>query len=384
MTFVVRADSVSKNFRLHSERHRSFKDKLLRPGQGVTTDFTALTDVSFEISSGETVGILGRNGSGKSTLLKCICGVLRPTSGQVLVRGSLAGLLELGAGFQPELSGRDNVYLSASMLGMSTKSVDAIFDDIVGFAELEQFIDTPVKFYSSGMYVRLGFSVAVSVEPEILVVDEVLAVGDERFQAKCMDRIRQFQRDGRTILLVSHNADQVRTLCDRALVLDRSQLVFDGPSPDGVRVFRERLMGASLVIGDDASRRAVATIDAVTTASGRFAATTGEPWEMSVAVTANEPIEGHFVMELHNERGELMVRSDWEVAPVSLSPGSHIIHVDSPSMSLLDGAYQVSVGIVSDFGSQALVWREQAAVLEVTYRGRGAGIIQLAPRVRVS
>ena len=384
MTFVVRADSVSKNFRLHSERHRSFKDKLLRPGQGVTTDFTALADVSFEISSGETVGILGRNGSGKSTLLKCICGVLRPTSGQVLVRGSLAGLLELGAGFQPELSGRDNVYLSASMLGMSTKSVDAIFDDIVGFAELEQFIDTPVKFYSSGMYVRLGFSVAVSVEPEILVVDEVLAVGDERFQAKCMDRIRQFQRDGRTILLVSHNADQVRALCDRTLVLDRSQLVFDGPSPDGVRVFRERLMGASPVIGGDASRRAAATIDAVTTASGRFAATTGEPWEMSVAVTANEPIEGHFVMELHNERGELMVRSDWEVAPVSLSPGSHVIHVDSPSMSLLDGAYQVSVGIVSDFGSQALVWREQAAVLEVTYRGRGAGIIQLAPRVRVS
>jgi ABC-2 type transport system ATP-binding protein len=383
MTFVVRADSVSKNFRLYSERHRSFKDKLLRPGQGVTTDFTALSDVSFEISSGETVGILGRNGSGKSTLLKCICGVLRPTSGQVLVRGSLAGLLELGAGFQPELSGRDNVYLSASMLGMSTKSVDAIFDDIVGFAELEQFIDTPVKFYSSGMYVRLGFSVAVSVEPEILVVDEVLAVGDERFQAKCMDRIRQFQRDGRTILLVSHNADQVRTLCDRTLVLDRSQLAFDGPAADGVRVFRERLMGTSPVAGAAATRSA-GTIDAVSMPSGRFVATTGEKWEMSVAVTANEPIEGHFVMELHDERGELMVRSDWEVAPVSLSPGSHVIHVDSPSMSLLDGAYQVSVGIVSDFGSQALVWREQAAVLEVTYRGRGAGIIQLAPRVRVS
>ena len=384
MTFVVRAEKVSKNFRLHSERHRSFKDKLLRPGQGVATDFTALTDVSFEIASGETVGILGRNGSGKSTLLKCICGVLRPTSGQVLVRGTLAGLLELGAGFQPELSGRDNVYLSASMLGMSTKSVDAIFDEIVGFAELEQFIDTPVKFYSSGMYVRLGFSVAVSVEPEILVVDEVLAVGDERFQAKCMDRIRQFQRDGRTILLVSHNADQVRTLCDRTLVLDRSQLAFDGPAADGVRVFRERLMGTTSVVGDDGPPRSAGTIDAVSTPSGRFVATTGEKWEMSVAVTAHLAIEGHFVMELHNDRGELMVRSDWEVAPVSLSPGAHVIHVDAPSMSLLDGAYQVSVGIVSDLGSQAVIWREQAAVLEVTYRGRGSGLIQLAPRVRVS
>jgi hypothetical protein len=167
-------------------------------------------------------------------------------------------------------------------------------------------------------------------------------------------------------------------------VLDRSQLAFDGPAADGVRVFRERLMGASPVLGDESEYRSVGTIDAVSMPSGRFVATTGEKWEMLVAVTAHQAIDGHFVMELHNERGELIVRSDWEVAPVSLSPGSHVIHVDSPSMSLLDGAYQVSVGIVSDFGSQALVWREQAAVLEVTYRGRGAGLIQLAPRVRVS
>ena len=174
-------------------------------GASTTEDFWALNGVSLTVSEGETVGILGRNGSGKSTLLKCICGVLQPTSGEVAVRGKLAGLLELGAGFQQDLTGRENIYLNGSLLGMSKREVDKVFDAIVDFSELEEFIDGPVKFYSSGMYVRLGFAVAVNVDPDVLVVDEVLAVGDERFQRKCIERIKQFQEEGRTILLVTHS-----------------------------------------------------------------------------------------------------------------------------------------------------------------------------------
>ena len=225
MTTVIDVEDVSKQFKIHHERNQSLKERLLHPKAGSTELFNALKDISFSVSSDETVGILGHNGSGKSTLLKCICGVLQPTSGQIRLRGNLAALLELGAGFQTELSGRDNVYLYGAMLGLSKRSVDAIFDDIVAFSEIEHFIDTQVKFYSSGMYVRLAFAVAVNVDPDILVVDEVLAVGDERFQAKCVDRIRTFQEEGRSILLVTHQADQVRALCDRAIVLDGGLMI---------------------------------------------------------------------------------------------------------------------------------------------------------------
>src|SRR5271163_1917571 len=206
---AVEVQDVSKRFRLYNEKYSSLKEKMIHAGRVPYEDLWALRDINFEVNEGETVGILGRNGSGKSTLLKCVCGVLQPTSGQVVVRGKLAGLLELGAGFQEELSGRENVYLNGSMLGLSRSEVDKVFDDVVAFAELEQFIDNQVKFYSSGMYVRLGFAVAVNVDPDVLVIDEVLAVGDERFQLKCLDRIRTFQEEGRTILFVSHNADQV-------------------------------------------------------------------------------------------------------------------------------------------------------------------------------
>ena len=242
MTTVVDVEGVAKQFKIHHERNQSLKERLLHPRAGTTEVFHALSGVSFTVGEGETVGIVGHNGSGKSTLLKCICGVLKPTEGQIRLRGSLAALLELGAGFQTELSGRDNVYLYGAMLGFSRKMVDGIFDDVVAFSEIEQFIDTQVKFYSSGMYVRLAFAVAVNVNPDVLVVDEVLAVGDERFQAKCVDRIRGFQEEGRTILLVTHNADQVRALCDRAIVLDGGRMVADGPTHESLRIFREHLL----------------------------------------------------------------------------------------------------------------------------------------------
>jgi len=200
--FAIDVRNVSKRFRLAHGQYNTVKERIIHGGRRkATEDFWALSEVSLTVQEGHTVGILGRNGSGKSTLLKCICGVLQPTKGEVAVRGKLAGLLELGAGFQADLTGRENIYLNGSLLGMSKREVDRSFDAIVDFSELEDFIDGPVKFYSSGMAVRLGFAVAVNVDPDILVVDEVLAVGDERFQRKCIDRVKEFQREGRTILL---------------------------------------------------------------------------------------------------------------------------------------------------------------------------------------
>lgn len=224
---VISARNVRKQFIIHSESATSLKERILRQ-RASSRKFDALHDLTVDIDPGSTVGLIGPNGSGKSTTLKLLAGILRPTSGSVRTRGRIASLLELGAGFNGELSGRENVYLNASLLGLTRKETDAIFDQILTFSELEEFIDNPVKHYSSGMYVRLGFAVAVHVDPDVLLVDEVLAVGDEHFQRKCMEKIREFQREGRTILFVTHSLGQVEELCDRALVLDHGNLVFDG------------------------------------------------------------------------------------------------------------------------------------------------------------
>jgi ABC-2 type transport system ATP-binding protein len=242
MNPAIEIQHVSKRFRLYKEKYTSLKERIVHAGNLPYEEFWALKDVDFAVEPGETLGILGRNGSGKSTLLKCVAGILQPTSGQILLRGQLAAMLELGAGFQPEMSGRDNIYLNASLLGLSRKEIERSFDEIVAFAELEQFIDNQVRFYSSGMYVRLGFAVAVNVNPDILLVDEVLAVGDERFQSKCMDRIRQFQEEGRTIVVVSHAPDMMRMLCSRVAVLDAGELIAVAPPGEAIRAFRDRLI----------------------------------------------------------------------------------------------------------------------------------------------
>ena len=242
MATAIEVRRVSKHFRLYHEQFTSLKERMLHWGKVPYEDFWALRDIELEIEEGQTFGLLGHNGSGKSTLLKCTAGIVQPTSGEIMTRGRVAALLELGAGFQPAMSGRENIYLNASLLGMSRKYVDRRFDDIVAFAELEQFIDNQVKYYSSGMYVRLGFAVAVHMDPDILIVDEVLAVGDELFQRKCFDRVRQFQREGRTIVVVTHSPDLVRQVCDRAAVLDHGLLVGLGSPAEAVRSYREHLL----------------------------------------------------------------------------------------------------------------------------------------------
>jgi ABC-2 type transport system ATP-binding protein len=237
-TPVIRIANVSKRFVIRKEK--SLKERLVNFGRSNLhkDDFWALQNVDLEISTGSTVGLIGPNGSGKSTLLKMIGGILQPTSGSVHLRGRLAALLELGAGFHPDLTGRENVYLNASILGLTKKQTDRHFDAMVDFSGIEPFIDTQVKFYSSGMYVRLAFAVAVHVDPDILLVDEVLAVGDEQFQRKCLERIRGFQHEGRTIVLVTHGLDQVAEFCDRAVVLEHGRVAADGRPREALKVLR--------------------------------------------------------------------------------------------------------------------------------------------------
>jgi len=215
---AVNVSGLWKNFRLYHEKNQYLKAAILRGRRARYEEFWALRGIDFTVPTGTTFGVIGSNGSGKSTLLKCLTGILMPDKGSVTVKGRISALLELGAGFHPELSGRENVFMNGAILGLSKKEITAKFDDIVEFAGLENFIDTPVKNYSSGMFVRLGFAVAAHVEPEVLLIDEVLSVGDESFQRKCAERIEQFRREGRTIVFVSHGLAQVEQLCETLCV----------------------------------------------------------------------------------------------------------------------------------------------------------------------
>ena len=250
---VVSIEGVSKRFTVRKDS--SVKERLVtlgRAGRRHREDFWALRGVRMEIRAGETIGLIGHNGSGKSTLLKVIGGVIQPTSGSVRQRGRVAALIELGAGFHPDLTGRENVYLNAALLGLSKEETDAQFDDILSFSGIGEFIDTQVKFYSSGMYVRLAFAVAVHTDPDVLLVDEVLAVGDEAFQRKCLDKIRSFQEEGRTIIIVSHSLGQITELCDRAVLMNRGEVAYEGDSMVAVAKFRDILEGRRL--DEDAAR----------------------------------------------------------------------------------------------------------------------------------
>lgn len=234
----VVVDDVHKDFKL---RHtHSIKETFVAAvrRKPLTTDFHALDGTSFTIGEGEAVALLGFNGSGKSTMLKLISGVLTPDRGRVLTRGRVAGLIEVGAGFHPDLSGRENIFLNAAILGMSKKEIDERFDDIVAFSEIEKFIDTEVKHYSSGMFLRLAFSVAIHTEVDVLLIDEILSVGDEPFQQKCLARIRELHGRGKTLVVVSHDLNMVSHLCSRGILLREGKIVFDGDSKEAVKMMR--------------------------------------------------------------------------------------------------------------------------------------------------
>ena len=233
-------NDLSKKFIL-SNKPRSLKDWLLIRDQKIKKEYWALKDINVTINNGESVGIIGTNGSGKSTLLKLISKILYPTSGKIEINGSVSSLLELGAGFKPDYTGRENVYLNGSILGMSKKEIDDKFNTILEFSEIEDFIDQPVRTYSSGMYMRLAYSVAVSSVPDILLVDEILSVGDSKFKKKCINKIMELKKQGTTILLVSHSDSMVKKICDRLIWLDKGKLMMDGNSNDVMSFYKEKI-----------------------------------------------------------------------------------------------------------------------------------------------
>ena len=391
MAAAIEIERVTKNFRLYHQKPSSLKERILRFRRIRYEPFTALDDISLDIEAGTTVGLLGHNGSGKSTLLKCMAGILQPSSGSVRTVGRMAALLELGAGFHPELSGRENVYLNGSILGLKRVEVDRVFDDIVAFAELEQFIDTPVKHYSSGMYVRLGFAVAINVDPEILLVDEVLSVGDEAFQRKCIDKVKAFQAEGRTIVVVTHAADLVRQMCDKAAALEHGKLVAQGEPNDVIREFRERLLKAATPAEDMSPELArsemspmwgrvkIAEARVVYATPDQEAVQPGEPMRLDVAIEAREPVDDVVVgIAVYNSMGWLVYGTNTHLNGVEFGTvtGRREVSFRFSDVPLLDGTYAVTIGLHTRGGLVYDSW-EQLRRFEVAAPGRDIGLVRL-------
>ncbi len=381
---AIVVDNISKVFKLHENPVHSVKERMLNMGRSKYREFVALEPMSLSISTGTTLGILGHNGSGKSTLLKVVSGILKPTTGQIRLRGRLASLLELGAGFHPELTGRENVYINAAFLGISRKEIEKRFDDIVEFSELDQFIDEPVKHYSSGMYVRLGFAVAVNLDPDVLLVDEVLAVGDEVFQRKCLDRVRQFQQEGRTIVVVTHAADVVRQVCQRAIVLDHGKLVADGAPGDAIRIFREHLHGTLLEAAPKDTDTGPLKITDVRIHHPRSAERKylqpGEPLTVEVSYATDRTVEAPTLsISILSLEGQAVFALDLDLPDLGISNlhGSGTITVPFTSVPLLDGRYTLSLRLTDRHDADLRVARDGRDEFEVLNPGAARGVAAL-------
>ncbi len=381
MTGAIELANVSKVYRRYTGRQfATLKSALLRRSllRDLQPDeaFLALKDVSFNVAKGSTVGVIGRNGSGKSTALKLVAGITKPTSGTVKVDGRISALIELGAGFHPEISGRENVFINGIMLGLSKRDIEARFDEIVDFAELREFIDAPVKTYSSGMYMRLGFAVAINVDPDVLLVDEVLAVGDESFAHKCLDKFGEFRRKGKTILIVTHSLGLVERLCDEAVWLDHGEKQTDGDP--------KRVIDAYLTAVEEAERThmAAATAKALQTATpsapagdmfqateGRwgsreieitnvelcgadgqasFGFHTGDPVSIRFRVKAAQPVADFvFGVGVFNAEGVCCFGTNTnieEMTPERIDGDAHVTFAID-SLDLVEGTYKLDVAV---------------------------------------
>jgi lipopolysaccharide transport system ATP-binding protein len=366
MTKVIEFNNVSKRFILHRDRGDTIQERfagMLRP-RARGEEFWALRDISFSIAKGESLGLIGHNGAGKSTALKLMTRILEPTSGHVHMNGRVAALLELGSGFHPDLSGRENVFLNGSLLGFSRREMQAKLPEIVDFAEIDNFIDMEVKHYSSGMYTRLAFAVATAVDPEILITDEVLAVGDEAFQRKCMDRIYRFRQAGKTIIFVSHALETVRTLCDHAVWLDHGLARLVGGAGEVIDAYlsevnRREQERISEQLGDadsaDGHRHGTREIEIAQVellgANGRARQVfqTNAPLTVRMHYIAHQPISRPvFGVALHHESGFLINGPNTRFNDVDIPAveGTGYVDYHIPSLPLLGGRYQISVAVV--------------------------------------
>ena len=380
---AISAHNLSKRFTRHTEKRTSLKERLVR-GKGTgETQFWALRDATFDVPRGRTFGIVGHNGSGKSTALKVLTGIYRPTSGSVEVNGRVSALLELGAGFHPELSGRENIRLNGAILGLSRKAIDSMMDEIIDFSGIGDFVDSPVKVYSSGMFVRLGFAIAVKLEPEILIVDEIIAVGDEEFQRKCHDYLFELRNAGSTIVLVSHSMDTVEELCDQAMWLDRGQVQALGEAREVVRQYI-----ASVDEAEIASRAADPTSVPVrlatdATGSGEVRVTKveflnehGEPtdvWQSRSAVTLRFHYTATIALPtvvfgfaiLSDNDVTITARNSREAPATDVAVGPGVMDYRIPDLTLQSGTYRVSTML----GHRGHVFDARDRQFAVTVRG---------------
>lgn len=352
---MIRVDNVSKRFILGSNRRKSVADWLATRTDRSKDELWALKNVSFEVNEGEALGIIGHNGAGKSTMLKLLSHIMEPTSGQILTRGRVSSLIEIGAGFHLEMTGRENIYLNGSILGMTRREITSRLDAIVAFAELDRFIDTPVKRYSSGMYARLGFAVAANVDPEILLVDEVLSVGDERFQVKCQEHMSHMMGSGTTVLFVSHNLPAVLALCPRCIVLHHGERIYDGPTADAIRRLRKlqlhvRPMGHSDAGSPDTAPLRITFVKVVNRLGEDVEEiATGEELMIEVHGVAREEIPGlNLGIEITRPDGVMCydVNSGMDNYTPPVQIGEFAMRLTLPSCALADGTYSVSAGLM--------------------------------------
>ncbi len=403
--FSVVVSDLTERFRVASDRPPTLKERLSQFRRAEYTTFEALKGVSLQIRHGESVALIGHNGSGKSTLLKCIAGILPADEGSVSVHGRIATLLELGAGFQPDLSGRENVYLNGSILGLTRREIAASFDSIVDFAGVREFIDNPVRNYSSGMYVRLGFAIAVHVQPDVLLVDEVLSVGDASFQEKSLARMRSFGQAGKTVVLVSHDLAAVRALCERTVVLDHGRVVADGPTDASIEYYQYLVSGGRPAeperdeeqtpqrTGDRQAR----VVDARLLVDGR-PATAGDPVpsgataHLAVAFTATDAITtaGSLTVGIAVRRPDMQLyvyetRTSWRgiyLAPPR--PGAVATVTFTLDLAVLSGEYLVDL-LVANATTNAIHDRWQGAIeFRVASPAHEFGVARLDARIGIA
>jgi ABC-type polysaccharide/polyol phosphate transport system ATPase subunit len=387
MSAAVTVSELWKSFRLYHEKNQYLKAAILRGRRARYEEFWALKGVDFTVPTGATFGVIGSNGSGKSTLLKCLAGILVPEKGSVTVDGRISALLELGAGFHPELSGRENVFMNGAILGMSKKEIDSRFDAIVEFAGLEEFIDTPVKNYSSGMFVRLGFAVAANVEPEVLLIDEVLSVGDESFQRRCAEKIDEFRRDGRTIVFVSHGLAQVEQLCDNVAWIDKGDLRMIGPAAHVISAYQGDSHQAKRVEGEQGSRWGSGEAQIVGVelrdrdGAAQSVLTSLEAAAIHVDLTAHTPLQDTVVsVRIDSLAGGTL----WETSTrrsgktIGLLDGPASVDVCIPSLPLLEGVYDLTVALTDHTEVHPYDHWERRVRFEVRqYKSYDTGLISI-------
>ena len=372
----ISVEGVSRSFRIHAREARTLKDLVVQRGRTQATDVRALHDVSLAVKPGEAVGLIGRNGSGKTTLLRLIAGIIKPSAGRVRAEGRIGSLLELGAGFHLDFTGRENVFLNGAIQGLRRADIRERFDEIVAFAELENAIDRPVRTYSSGMTMRLGFAIAAFLDADILLLDEVFAVGDEAFQRKCFGRIFAFKQAGGTIVFVSHDASAVERLCERSVLLEAGRVAFDGPTRDAVARYRRALADDSNPAERGAGLREWGSGEATIVAAGlvgeegadRLQFLSGEPFGLRVAVVANGVPPPRLQLELRDDAGMLVAGHAVDLRGLGWTGGSGAARFQMPTLPLADGRFHLRLGLTDEGGEHVYHWLDDALVF-VVYPG---------------